>query len=267
MKKLLLSLLPPIFANLFRRFFQAINVMRNTSHIHGYSNEILVKTVITKTVDAKKRIVDRDILAMESFRITFAALSCRKHPETVLDFGGGAGYQYFNLCKITGKKYKWSIIETSELVNQARQNNSLNEIDFHHTLEDFRSSNVDDLDLIYCSRVLQYLPDPIEACRQMESLRATNIYISGVTLSPDSDKHQITQISQLSSNGPGPLPKEIEDHQVSYGFQLIPEDTILEVFLENYELKYRINEEPVVHIHKNKPVSYNGFFFTRREDR
>jgi hypothetical protein len=99
----------------------------------------------------------------------------------------------------------------------------------------------------------------------MNDLLATNIYITGVTLSPDQGTHEMTQISQLSSNGPGPLPQGISDHQVSYGYQLIPEETILEVFSENYELKYRTSEESVVHIHKNKAISYNGFFFMKRD--
>jgi putative methyltransferase (TIGR04325 family) len=265
MKQLLVSLTPPFLTKLLKQLFQAIKIIRDTSQIYGYSNQFLVRTVVSKTVEAKKRIFEKDLLAMESFRIAFAALSCEQHPESVLDFGGGAGYQYFNLSKITDKRYKWSIIETNELVLQARQNTALREINFYESLEDFRSSNLEEVDLLYCSRALQYLLDPIATCRQMNDLLAKNIYITGVTLSPDLGKHELTQISLLSSNGPGPLPEGISDHQVSYDFQLIPEESILEVFSEKYELKYRTSEEPVVHIHKNIPISYNGFFFTRRD--
>ena len=264
-KKITVSLTPPILVKVGRILLSSVKKIKKTNQLYGYSNQILVSNVVSKTIEAKNRINENDLLAMESFRIAFAVMSCRKHPQSILDFGGGAGYQYFNLSKISTQRYEWSIIETNELVDQAKKNQQLQDISFYKSIEDFQSSSPKAVDLVFCSRVLQYLPDPISACRQMRDLLPKNIFITGVTLSPDSKSHGLTQVSMLSSNGPGPLPKGIPEHQVSYDFKLIPEDSILNIFSESYELIFRTSEEPVVHIHKNKPISYNGFFFQRRD--
>jgi putative methyltransferase (TIGR04325 family) len=265
MKRFLSLLIPPLILRFIRLTLDFRIKISSNKRVTDYSDEVLTSNVIAKTIRMKGLIAEQDYLTMESYRIAFAVLSCKVHPKNVLDLGGGAGYQFFNLRKITQREYCWSIIETMELVKQAKMNKELTEIKFYNSIAEFQNTEPEEVDLLFCSRALQYFPDPEYVCRQIVALNPRNIFFSGLTLSPDSDFHALTQDSMLSSNGPGPLPEGVKDIPVSYPYQLIPLESILKIFSINYELLYQTVEEAVVHTYKNRAISYQGLFLVRKK--
>jgi putative methyltransferase (TIGR04325 family) len=265
MRRILFLITPPFIVRGVRWLLEVTANKVFKTNVSDYSNRILIRNTINKTISVKETISERNVLAMESYRIAFGILSCKEHPKVILDFGGGAGYQYFNLTKITGRNYKWYVIETKEFTELANLSPELSEVIFFSTFEEFESENVVDLDLVFCSRALQYAPDPELICKQISNLNPKNIFFTGVTLSPDSEPHNLIQHSMLSSNGPGSLPSGTKDIRVSYQFKLVPIELILKHFEANYQLRFRTSEEPVIHLYKSKAIPYSGIFLTRKD--
>jgi putative methyltransferase (TIGR04325 family) len=266
MRRTIKLLLPPIILSLAVKLYGKLknNVIRK--NLSGYENPILVENVIKKSLSAKESIFAEKKINLDAIRVFLPFALAKIQIKSVLEFGGGAGYHYFNAAAAgLVDEINWTIVETPEFCKQASNYKELSKIKFIHNLESANSIEHEDVDLIYCSRALQYFDDPFKTLRQILSINAKYLYLTGITFSPDNEIHEYTQKSLLSSNGPQAEEIETANFLVDYKLQLLPERMVEKEITQFYSIELRINEEPVVHLFRGKEIPYKGIWAIRRD--
>lgn len=211
----------------------------------GYKNEELCEVIAEKTIRYKERLKQKPFhLSLNNAFLLSGlqhALKGKTEKDTlrVLDFGGACGSHYFEMERfLPNTKLLWTIVETPTLVKIARQKNIGSEnLFFKEALTDAQ-----DTDLIYSSGALQYTEKPYEYLKKLMETGAEHIIFSRMMLNKK-DRDIITiHKSPLSWNGPGPLPKEYQDKQVSYPITIMSFEKFNKQLLENYTLDWFFEE-------------------------
>jgi putative methyltransferase (TIGR04325 family) len=231
----------------------------------AYQDERLIKVVVEKNRIFRQQIQSNPTfpnLDMGALR-TLIALGLANTQTTlkVLDFGGGAGYHYTLARAILGnsKSLEWNVIETSAMAREARLLANDAHLGFFDNIIDAKN-NLGSVDLVFTSGALQYCPNPLKYLRELTEVGATNIFITRTPLNDSEDSLVSIQVSKLSENGPGPLPVEFSDGNVSYPITFASKHQAERILSERYEIRFSINEEKGTFSAKRSKVDLYGYF-------
>ena len=259
--------IPPIVFLIPRVYSKIIKRIRPQKTFDSYENSALIDAIIEKTIIAKENIHKEKRINIDAFRIFVAMALGNCETKRIVDLGGAAGYHYFNAKRMhTSKELNWVIVETPLFCKKAKEISELSEIRFCDNVSDAFETLSGEVDLVYCSRALQYFGDPFAILKEICSLSPKNIFISGIPESPDNQIHKHVQTSKMSDNGPqvhkGKSPN-LGD--VEYSLQLLPTNMIEEVLNAKYSIELRIDEEPQAHIFKGQKIPFKGIWAVRRD--
>jgi putative methyltransferase (TIGR04325 family) len=265
MRRVLKLFTPPVVFVLARKALSCIARNQIANDNVSYENPKLVDSVIEKTVLAKKNIEENQRINIDSFRILVAFALGKSDINSIVDLGGAAGYHYFT-AKTTfpNMQLNWTVVETRMLVHAAQNKSELNEITFCTNIQEAFTSLSNNVDLVYSSRAFQYLEDPIASLKEITALKPRYIFLTGIAFSPDDDVHEIIQVSELRDNGPQFSNGKVRNAEVMYKLRLYPRSVIENILNPEYNIQLRIDEDPIVHTYKGRPVSYNGIWAARK---
>ena len=272
MKSLVKKLIPPILfkvlkqlitpsAPVYETYDEAIFACQND----GYENIDLVKVVVHKNLAYQKNIQANAIFDLGTLR-TLIPLGLSKTTDAlnVLDFGGGGGYHFTIASKALGKdtKLKWNVVETTAMVNEAKDiaNNNLK---FFDSIAE-ASKDLGNIDLIFTSSALQYCSNPMAFLKQLIDVSAKYIYITRTPFSNSNHTIITTQESRLSANGPGPLSNKYKDRTIKYPITYASRQAIEKILSEKYEIRFKTQEGEGVFKKPNTTISMDGYFCVRK---
>jgi putative methyltransferase (TIGR04325 family) len=237
-----------------------------TRTIRGYENPMLVKSVIRKTLTARDEIHSTKKINVDANRVFLPFALSKTEITSVLELGGGAGYHFYN-AQAAGltKGVKWAILETSEMCEQVKKSGELQELLFEDSISKVDQLFAGGIDLVYCSRALQYFPDPLSTLHQVCALKPKFIFITGIAFSPDDKIHETQQKSELSNNGPQVKSRESIRTFVEYDIRYLPETMIEQIISKEYSIELRTNEEPAVHTYRGTEIAYRGIWAVRND--
>jgi putative methyltransferase (TIGR04325 family) len=181
------------------------------------------------------------------------------------DFGGGGGYHYTIASKALGNdsvNLKWHIVETTEMVKEA-QRISTDYLKFYDGIAE-AAKDFETIDLVFTSSALQYCPNPVIILEKLIALDAKYLFLTRTPFVESTRNIISTQTSNLSANGPGPLPKGFNDKKVTYPITYVSRKTIENILTKKYEIRFITDEgESIFGLRKEK-ISINGYFCVRK---
>lgn len=202
----------------------------------GYENQKVVEVVTLKTLryrnELNQKEIPTSINATNAYSLVGLLLSVgRENQINVLDFGGAAGAHYFLARSILpeSRKLNWVVVETPAMAERAGALLESNELHFTADLNEAREW-LSHVDMLHTSGTVQCVPDPYEQLQQLINIKADYMLLNRLGLTQGD--HDVITIhkSQLSWNGPGPLPAGIRDEEVSYPFTF-PQESIFRSML------------------------------------
>jgi putative methyltransferase (TIGR04325 family) len=269
-KEFIKQLVPPVILNLLKtasapRIFSSYDEAKSACGNDAFEDESLVRVVIEKS-----RIFRQTIHSSHTFPIldlgalrTLIALGLTESQGTlrVLDFGGGAGYHYTLAKAVLGssKSLKWSVVETSVMAKEAQLLTDRGNLEFFDNIDDAKN-NLGTVDLVFTSGALQYCPDPLKYLRELTNVGATNIFITRTPFNDSENSLISIQVSKLRENGPGPLPVEFEDRNVSYPITFASKHMVERILSEKYAIRFSVNEDKGTFSAKKTKVDMYGYF-------
>lgn len=100
----------------------------------------------------------------------------------ILDFGGGLRTTYDQHKKYFTDKINWNIIERSEIVDYAINNNKYKNLFYYKNIKYYSNININ-TDLIFLSASLQYCKNPFSILEELIALNAKIIVIDRISIS------------------------------------------------------------------------------------
>jgi putative methyltransferase (TIGR04325 family) len=265
-REIVKDVFPPFFLKKVRRHLQG------GSHIYssysealnqcrpGYAQEEIAKVVIAKNIRFSASLSrSTPVVDLGSMRELVAiTLSAGSDSVNVLDFGGGGGHHYIVAKAVIGSKFnlRWNVVETETMVDASGQIAD-GKLRFFTNIEE-AADDLQDVDLVFSSNALQYVPDQEYFLNKLLSIGATNVFLTRVPLSRIQTK-VIVQHSLLSENGPGPLPDGVRDKRVSYPATFSKKDTFESILKNKYDIKAIFQEDQNAFIAQNEYVHMYGY--------
>jgi putative methyltransferase (TIGR04325 family) len=209
---------------------------------HGYDDTLLIDVIIRKTAALRDgRRID-DVLAGETLLPTIAGIAAagNDRPLTVLDFGGAAGLHSFVAKQAFPQcEFRWAIVETPLMTREAARFAD-DHLRFFTSIDEAMRW-LGQVALVHCVSALQYVPEPEAMLGQLLALRAPTILWAKLMLG--AQREAFTQISRLRDNGPGPLPADIVDRDISYAGIRVARSAFLQAHSDaGYRLAWKAAE-------------------------
>jgi putative methyltransferase (TIGR04325 family) len=268
MLRIIMLVTPPFILILVRKALKFIAHHQPGPNYKSYENPKLINAVIEKTILARDDIENYQKINIDSFRIFVAFALGNCEIQSIVDVGGAAGYHYFSArTAFPRKQFKWVVVETRMLVQEAQKKNELNDLIFCDNIPEAFKTLSNEVDLVYSSRAFQYLEDPITSLKEITELKPRHIFLTGIAFSPDNEVHEITQISALKDNGPQVSRRKIRDEEIVYKLKLYPRSMFEDILKSGYRIELQIDEDQVVHTYKGKHIPYNGIWAVRKPDK
>lgn len=170
----------------------------------------------------------------------------------ILDFGGGAGTQYFLARKLLDKdiRIKWHVVETNIMVEEAKDSKlENNELKFFNNIAD-AVQDMKLINLINANSSLTYTDRPLNYLEELLNLDFEQFFITRTPLNEKSRKNIVgIQSSSLSTNGQGAIPKElnIDDEIIKYPYTAISKEILEEKISKFARVKFLIKEDSGVY--------------------
>ena len=207
----------------------------------GYENERIAAVVHAKTERMAADPDGCDALTPPASRATLAgaillakALCPERDVLRVLDFGGACGAHYFTARYLVPHlRVTWCVVETRAMVAAARslENGSLM---FAESIAAARSV-LGEVDLVYSSGALPYLPDPESGLRELVAAGAPVLALARMALTPGPPFVWI-QESRLSANGPGPMPAGMPHGTAAYPGAVLNRQRVEQFLQTSYDI-------------------------------
>ncbi|MFN3930142.1 MAG: methyltransferase, TIGR04325 family [Brevundimonas sp.] len=233
----------PIFAS----YDDAVRSRGQDYHDQELADVVLNKTRKLVKESSFEHIADHHAIATLLAVTTASAVSKNSKTLRVLDFGGALGTSYHLVKERLPGNYAWAVVETPTFVKAGREFET-NELRMFESIQD-ATSWLGEIDLLYTSSAVQYMPDPLET---IDQFLAVNPRCVALLRSAFSEREQIVvlQRSRLQDNGPGPLPVGVQDRPVYYPRTYAP----VAALKERFKSRYR----PVVEYGDGSPAGYVG---------
>ena len=231
----------------------------------GYEAENLVDVVVEKTNIYSKSILESRSLGLDAMRTLIAIAALNKRTSlNVIDFGGGAGANYFNAkIALAGvvENINWHVIETQKMVNSASIK-YVPGLRFYSDLE-IACEELDEIDLVLASSSLQYTSSPKDYLVKLTELNAKHIFITRTPLLAYGNAVISIQESLLSDNGPGKLPPGFDDCKLLYPITYENKKIIEETIQKKYSIRFSTTEGNSGFRLFGIDISMHGFFCDR----
>lgn len=215
----------------------------------SYNNRKLAKVIVAKAKNYRDELKKSDNLDSSMWRTSFMLSQLEnKKIINILDFGGGAGTQYFLARKLLSNdiRIKWNVVETNIMVEEAKSSKlESSELKFFDNI-DTAVQDLGLINLIYANSSLTYTDKPLNYLDKLLKLDFELCYITRTPLNEKSRKNLVgIQSSTLSANGQGAIPKElnIDDEIIKYPFTAISKELLEEKIREFARVKFFIREE------------------------
>ena len=237
--------LPPILLELVHRARQMRVYVSFTEALAqcdngGYEQANLCNVVKKKTEILRDRYnpINPIVMSLEILRLYFA-LCVAKNTTTlnVIDLGGACGIHYFSAKALFSDKVKlaWHVVETPGMVAVAKSLET-DELKFYSDINSAKSG-MDQIDIIFVSSVLSYVPEPYNMLIELLDVGANHVFLTRQPLTHfDKDIFQI-QESRISANGPGPLPAGMVDGTARYPMTAIRKSKVESILQDKYHIR------------------------------
>ena len=259
---------PPIIVKLARQLEQRQDLYPSYEDAqrickNGYEDDYLTSIVYEKT-----RIYRDSLLKQHPFEIEIGvlrvlialSLASRDDELNVIDFGGACGAHYYIAKAVFGKwiNLRWHVVETGKMVSKASSLQD-QQLQFFDSVQKAKSG-FDHINLVFSSYALQYVPQPYELLEQLVECKADNLFITRIGLSTLSKELISIQKSNLSDNGPGPMPNGLQDGAIEYPVTFSRKDKFEEILRRNYSIDTILNEEKGAGMAARNSVNMYGYF-------
>ena len=118
--------------------------------------------------------------------------------------------------------------------------------------------------LVFTSNALQYCLSPLRFLKQLTKVNAQYLFISRTAFSDTCEDIYSTQESNLSDNGPGPLPLEYTDRKITYPITYSSKSKAEEILKENYHIHFAILDDGAAYKVGNKEIDMFCYFCARK---
>lgn len=243
------SFIPPIFfliqSKKPMKKYESYEDALNDSHT--YEDSDVIEVVESKT-DAYRNAVlagDGRVVSSRQTAQNMFVLSCVCHvrPLDVLEIGGACGINYFELNHLCpGRIKSWRIVETTTMAAAGRRLIRDGRLTFYDAL-DTAVAQLENLDLLIAQGVLQYMPDPLQTLETLLNLGFDWVYITRTFVGNGIEYPIITkQVVNLSTHGPGGIPKGFADRKTSQPLTFVPFESIASLISVGYSVAYQFAE-------------------------
>lgn len=226
----------------------------------GYENDELVDVIIAKTIAFAVDLETSKFLPTEKASTLLGLVSASQVSDLrVLDFGGGAGADFFSARKILGANVslKWNVVETPAMVSKARHSVRNPELTFFTEIQD-AAQDLGRIDLIFSNSSLPYSPSPMNSLAELIKLGASFIYITRTLLAESDETIHTVQTSRLANNGPGPLAQGFLDRDVAYPLTMVSRRLVEEKLGDEYTIRFMVDEGRA----RNTPEGIHARFYS-----
>ena len=246
----------------YKNYSQAIKACTS----NAYLNVELCNMIADKTVSHERKLNEKPFILNPTNVFLLSAINqyiidYSKRDLTILDFGGACGAHYFDINRFMPKEVtlKWFVVETPQMIKSAQEKKiGNNELIFISSLKDFRTN----IDIIYSSCALHYVPDPYEIISEMISIKADWILFNRMMFNENDRDFVTVQKSFLSANGPGKLPAGYTDKILSYPHTTLSFEKFNSFFANNgYELAWIFDELTGSYQIKNEKIIGKGMLY------
>jgi putative methyltransferase (TIGR04325 family) len=181
----------------------------------------------------------------------------------VLDFGGAFGTSYHLVRDALPGQYRWAVVETPTFVGFASEVDTP-DLRMFATIDEAKAW-LGEVDLLYSSSALQYVPDPLSMVdRLLDTRPACAAWLRSAFSA--TDPVVVLQRSRLRDNGPGPLPEGITDVEVHYPRTYVS----LPDFMSRFQPEYRLviaygNGTPALELGGVMATEGSNYLFVRQD--
>ena len=212
----------------------------------GYNSLILNKSIINKTVNFNKFTLNNKNDQNYQRTIKFINFIKKKKLNSIIDFGGGAGYHFFIAKKKLSRfNLKWSIIENKTMVRLCNKEPKHKNLFFFNSLE-----KVNNADIFFSSCSINYTQDPIKTLKVISKLNTKYFYFTRTPLT-ENDNLEFTQLSYLADNGPLKIKGE-EKIFIKYRNKITNIKTFEGIFKDKFQIILKYIDEKNAFFYKNK---------------
>lgn len=255
--------------NILRKFFgytvnyTSFGEALSACESDAYQNATLISVVRDKNIIYRQSSAANKTIELSGLKtlLPFALLAKSKNLR-VLDFGGGGGSHYTTLKVVLGDRsnIRWNVVETPQMVRGCRILEN-NELKFFDDIQEARG-HLDGLDLVFTSSALQYCNEPLSVLRELVDLEAPHLFLSRTPFIETPRSEFRRQVSLLSNNGPGPLPKGYKDAKISYPLTFVSREAVEKIIREKYEISFTLDEGSYKYFRRQTPLKVYGYFCT-----
>lgn len=271
-KTFLKQLVPPILLKvlknysppppLFKTYEEALKCCPN----EAYEGKDLVKVVVEKNLIYRQKIEQEAIFDLNILRgLIGLGLAKTSNSLKVIDFGGGGGSHFTIASKAFGDtvSFKWNVIETSAMANQAQRIATQN-LKFFDSIVEALKNLGGSADLVFTSGALHTCSEPLFFLKELINVKAKYLFITRTAFTESSEQIVMVQKSYLSSNGPGQLPSGFKDKEVFYPNVFVPKSKAEEILSEFYDIQFKIIEDKAAFMAGKKEINMFGYFCVRK---
>lgn len=221
----------------------------------GYADSNLAQVTVERAKSFRNRLATSGCVELDLGFMRPAAPLVHGDVETVIDFGGGAGLQYWIARRLTRRKLRWNVVETDALVTTAR---CLEEdgLKFFSSIEE-AAADLGNVHLIYASGSLPYTPDPYTYLRRLVSVGAHKLFITRNALA--NFEAVIIQRVRLSVYS-DPLLQGIPDRENARPVTICNQTKFETIMSERYDIRLRLHEDRKQYRIKRKKADMFGYY-------
>lgn len=223
----------------------------------NYEESALLRVIRRKTELYRETLLSpQHRIALGELQLVSAiGLNRRDERVRVVDFGGACGAHFFALKSIVGDRvqFDYRVVETRGMVNEAKGLEN-DELKFFESLQQAKAG-LNGVDIVFSSGTLQCVPDPYKTLEDLVACKARFLILARIGMTNGARDVIVIHKSTLATNGPGPLPKGVQDAPVKYPFTFPVREKLESIITQHYRFRFRlmdpsgvfpVNDEPLV---------------------
>lgn len=233
----------------------------------GYDEDHILERIVNTTEKVKKGeiayerdgiVYDQVHLNAHLLNVLLLVASRNNNRLTIIDFGGSLGTSYYqNLSYLSHlSSLNWCIIEQPKFVEIGKRSFENEHIKFYYSLEECFSAHPNP-DMLLISSSLQYIPEPYQLLRDIQSYEIPYLMLDLVGYN-DKDEDRIT-IQHV--------PPVFYGIEASYPCTFFSRRKLESQLEENYQKVFDFIAEHEKYYIELKPFRYEGSFWKLNEQR
>jgi putative methyltransferase (TIGR04325 family) len=227
----------------------------------GYDEDHILNRIADATAKVKNGEIayERDGIIHDKVQLNFHLLnvlllvaSRNNNKLTIIDFGGSLGTSYYQNIKYLSHltELDWCIIEQPKFVEVGKKSFENEHIKFYYSLEECFSVHPKP-DLLLISSALQYMPEPYELLRQIQSYQIPYLMLDLVGYNDKAEDRITIQY----------VPPVFYGIEASYPCTFFNRQKLEAQLEENYDKAFDFVSENEKYYIELKPFRYEGSFW------